>query len=741
MQYFYEATKFFIFVLTIIWTIQLNRPGDISDMNPITIKYSNDIINRNKNIDDKTDKRHIKDILFINGCYKKLPHPHRYRVLHQMEQLNARFLESDECFYLDFDPFKVCDYRIIIFYRCPWTQNVGEAIKLAKTLNKKVLFDIDDLIIDTKYTETIPYLKTLSPKEKFIYDRGVKRIGRTLKLCEGAITTTEALAKELKNYVPNVFINRNVASEEMWKLSKIALINKENSKKNKKVIIGYFSGSITHNSDLEMIWPALRQILNEFKNVQLFLAGELTFQKILNEFPDKILYKKFLDWRKLPELISNVDINLAPIENTIFNAAKSENKWVEASLVKIPTVASNFGAFKHVIHNNETGLLCTNINDWYISLKALIINEQLRKKIGENAYNFCKRKYNTIQTGIKLANFINSFVNKHIGFFIPKLNNCGGIYVILKHATILQDEGWDVDLILPSTKKNLFEFEGHIFNTISFNDSIITSQYDIIVATFYSTLFTILNYYRTKKHLYLVQNYETNFYPRGKYFRGVAEKTYSAQFGVEYITISKWCKRWLWNKYRKNARYAPNGIDFDNIKYYRRELNKKKIRILIEGDSSSYYKNVDESFKIIEKLDKNNFEVWYLSNNGKPKNWYQFDKFFNKISFEKVQQIYYQCDVLIKSSFLESFSYPPLEMMATGGFCIVVPNGGNKEYLKDGKNCLFYKLGEIDDAIKRLKQLIADKNLQNHLYENGIETAKKRNWKKFKSQILSLYYA
>ena len=730
MQYLYEISKCFIFGLTIILTIQLHQTKDINKINPLTNRYR-DTINKNKNIGDKNDKRHIKDILFINGCYKKL---------------NAHFLESDEFFYLDFEPFKVCDYRIIIFYRCPWTQKVGEAIKLAKILNKKVLFDIDDLIIDTKYTETIPYLKTLSPKEKFIYDRGVKRIGKTLKLCEGAITTTEALAKELKNYVPNVFINRNVASEEMWKLSKIALINKENSKRNKKIIIGYFSGSITHNSDLEMIWPALKKILNEFKNVQLLLSGELTFQNLLSEFPDKILYKKFLDWRELPELISNVDINIAPIENTIFNAAKSENKWVEAALVKIPTVASNFGAFKHVIHNNETGLLCTNINDWYISLKALINNEQLRKKIGENAYNFCKRKYNTLQTGMKLANFINSFVSKHIGFFLPTLNNYGGIYVILKHATILQDEGWDVDLILPSTKNNLFEFQGHIFNTISFNNSIITAQYDIIVATFYSTLFTILNYYRTKKHLYLVQNYETNFYPRGKYFRGIAEKTYSTQFGVDlgYTTFnilktSKWCKRWLWNKYRKTARYAPNGIDFDNFTYYRRELNKKKIRILIEGDSSSYYKNVDESFKIIEKLDKNDFEVWFLSNNGKPKNWYQFNKFFNKIPFEKVKQIYYQCDILIKSSFLESFSYPPLEMMATGGFCIVVPNSGNKEYLKDGENCLFYKLGEIDDAIKRLKQLITDKNLQKHLYENGLETSKKRDWKNFKKQILSLY--
>lgn len=37
----------------------------------------------------------------------------------------------------------------------------------------------------------------------------------------------------------------------------------------------------------------------------------------------------------------NVDINIAPIEFTIFNEAKSVNKWVEAALVKVPTLATN----------------------------------------------------------------------------------------------------------------------------------------------------------------------------------------------------------------------------------------------------------------------------------------------------------------------------------------------------------------------------------------------------------------
>ena len=408
-------------------------------------------------------------------------------------------------------------------------------------------------------------------------------------------------------------------------------------------------------------------------------------------------------------------------------------------MVKVPTVASNFGAFKHVIQHNQTGLLCTNMKDWYLSLKILIESENLRKNLGENAYKFCKKNYNTIQTGIKLTNFINSFSNKHIGFFLPSLQISFDIYIVLKHACFLQDEGWDVDLIFPKVEIKSFEFQGHNFNAISLNNSIITSHYDIIVASFFTTFFSFFNYYRTKRHLYFVQNYETDFYSYANYFINKDEKTYSTPLGVDYITNSKLCQNWLWANFKKKSRYAPNGINFENYIPQIRELNNKKIRILIEGESNSFYKNVDESFKIIEKLDQNKFEIWYLSNKEKPKSWYKIDKFFNGIPIENMSLIYKQCDILIKSSWLESFSYPILEMMATGGFCIVVPNEGNLEYLNDGENCLFYKLGDINSAIESIKRLISDKNLQKILYENGIETAKKYDLKNLKNQIISLY--
>ena len=367
----------------------------------------------------------------------------------------------------------------------------------------------------------------------------------------------------------------------MWRLSQDALKKKNNQNLNDNTVIGYFCDCDKFDTNLVVIKNALLKILKEFQNIILLFVGQFSLPYYLKEFSSKIIYKKTSDWNKLSEIFSNFDLNIVPLESNIYNNIKNENAWVLASMVKVPTIASNHGVFKQIIKPNKTGILCSKENDWYLSLKTLIINKKYRKFLGENAYKYCEIEYNTIYNSNKISNFINLISRKHIGFYLPSLEICGGIYVILKHALILKSFGWDVDLIIPETNTTLFEFQAHKFNVISLKESKINAQYNIIVATYFTTFYSALNYYKAKRHLYLVQGYETNFFPYGNYFRSMAEKTYSASFNFEYITISKWCKNWLWEKYRKKAKYSPNGIDFDNFTYYKRNLKKKKIRMIV----------------------------------------------------------------------------------------------------------------------------------------------------------------
>ena len=680
------------------------------------------------------------DVLFINGCDPEtVPHPPRYRVSHQKEQLLAYNIVANEVYYLHLRLEQVKQYRVFIFFRCPYTPTVGEFISTAKRLHKTVIFDIDDLVIDTSYTDTIPYVQALSKEEKAVYDDGVIRMGKTLSLCDAAITTTEGLAKELSQYVPEVFINRNTASELMLKYSEEACEKKKNKGDDStKIRVGYFSGSITHNADFTLILPAVIRVLKENPNVELHIVGELDLPPELYSYKKQIVRRPFADWKTLPELIASVDINLAPLESSVFNEAKSENKWVEAALVNIPTVASNIGAFHCMIVDEETGLLCETTEEWYQALTKLIRDGAERERLARNAHQYCRNHCTTLSTGRGLANFIQRKMNPNIAFVLPSLNISGGIMVALKHAKIMYDQGFDVTLINEDPGSGWLTFEGHSFPVISRNHHPIFARIDKAVATMWTTVSFLETYPNIGERYYLVQNYELDFYKPDIFLRVQASQSYRPAQRIQFLTISKWCQKWLLEEYDQAAKYAPNGINTAQFLPHRRVLNGK-IRILIEGDCSSYYKNVDESFRIVDQLDPARFEVWYMSYNADPKPEYRVDRFLHCVPYEKVCEVYSQCDILIKSSFLESFSYPPLEMMASGGYIIVVPNDGNREYLRDGSNCLFYALGNVDEAAEKIELLCRDEKLQNTLYYGGIETAKSRDWRTIQGKVLALY--
>lgn len=679
----------------------------------------------------------FKDILFINGC--SLPHPERYRVDHQMEQLESYGIHCDKVYYDKLTMDMLRYYRGFVVYRCPIIPVVEEFIKEAKKNNKTVFYDIDDLVFDLEYTNQIRYLDTISEDEKKLYNDGVSRMGKTLDMCEYGIATTERLQKEMGKHLKEVYINRNVASEEMVKYSEVAL--NEVKKDDSRIVLAYLSGSITHNDDFKLIMPSVIKMLKKYDNVYLQVVGLLDLPEEMMDVKDKVLTSEFMDWKELPKLIRSIDVNLAPLEESIFNEAKSENKWTEAALVKIPTVASNVGAFKSQIEDKKTGLLCDTEKDWETNLSKLIEDREYREKIGNQAYEEVMAKHVTTKSGRGIADFIKSKLRKNVCFVVPSTNVSGGVMVAMKHGLILKKHGYDVTMIninKATRKVSYLEENGEKILVVPTYRIEFLAYVDCLVATMWLTLEFVKKYPNVNYKKYLVQGMETNFYKPGEFEKKQANATYYKQVGIEYLTISKWCQNWLKSDFGVDALYAPNGIELGLFHKKERDF-KGKIKILIEGNCEDYFKNVDESFKVTNKLDKDKYEIHYLSYQKEPKKWYQIDKFYHKVPHSEVGRIYEGCDILLKTSLLESFSYPPLEMMATGGVVVAVPNDGNVEYLKDEYNCLFYEQGNIDDGVNKINKIAQDEKLRKTLIENGYKTAKERKWENIEKNILELY--
>ena len=322
-------------------------------------------------------------ILLIDGVENIIPQCTRYRVLNKAEQLRKHGFKIKVVNLSEFELTQAQNASHIIIYRSPISPELLRLCHLAKEYGKPIFFDIDDLVFDTLYTDQLSYTKGLPHHEKENYDANVRNYGYMLENCDGAITSTNQLQKELKKYQSKVLLNRNLASDELISISSQFL--KDYSQVSDVVKIGYFSGSISHNENFELIKPAIKQLLKKYSNVQLHIVGILDIPKDMKPFENQIVTHDYVDWDKLPALISEVDINLAPLVDSIFNRAKSEIKWIEAALVKVPTVASKIGAFSDMVIDGETGLLATD-DKWFDKLEALVLAPESRQKLAESAY-------------------------------------------------------------------------------------------------------------------------------------------------------------------------------------------------------------------------------------------------------------------------------------------------------------------------------------------------------------------
>ena len=361
----------------------LERQSEVPELiNYIEQKTDYPIEIINSIIRDFKKKSEYKYVLIIDGVENIIPQCTRYRVLNKAEQLKQLGYDVKV---VNLSKLQLLDCKgasHIIIYRASDLPILSQICHLAGRTGVPVFYDIDDLVFDTKYTDQLAYTQELSSIDKNNYDESVRGYGRMLKKCDAVITSTNQLAEELRNYKSTVILNRNVLSEELVEISQK---NPHKDFDDDKVRMAYFSGSITHNENFEMIKPAIISLLKKYKNLELHLAGHLDIPKDIACFGEQIVTHPYVDWRELPKLISEMDINLAPLVKSTFNEAKSEIKWLEASAVKVPTVASRIGSFEDMIEDGVDGLLATDV-EWEEKLESLITSKDYRNRIANSAY-------------------------------------------------------------------------------------------------------------------------------------------------------------------------------------------------------------------------------------------------------------------------------------------------------------------------------------------------------------------
>jgi glycosyltransferase involved in cell wall biosynthesis len=334
----------------------------------------------------------------------------RYRTFHLYEQTRLLGLDSQLSHTTDGELKKKAERSsIIVLHRASFNQQIAW---LEREIHQKagiLIQDIDDLLFEPDAFKYINSIDFSDPVRATLYQEEMQLYRKTVEVCDAVTTSTNYLAERAHLLGKSVRVHRNAFSLEMLEISERAYQSRQ--RRDSGVVIGYASGTATHDQDFALIKPALISILSHFSNVQLWLVGPVNHGSDWGNLENRIRHLNLVPWRHLPDILTRFDINLAPlrIENP-FGQSKSEIKYVEAALVRVPTIASQSDAFKMAIKQSDTSFLANSISEWESALETLIRQPELRDHMGEAAFHDVIQNYHPSVRARQLAETLSSFL-------------------------------------------------------------------------------------------------------------------------------------------------------------------------------------------------------------------------------------------------------------------------------------------------------------------------------------------
>lgn len=375
------------------------------------------------NLIQEYSRKGVHIAVLLCGFNKEYRSTYRYRA-HNMQQIMDSVSSKWKVVYffideIDFLKKYFLQISIITLLRLKWTFELENFIQLAKEQKISIMYDIDDLIFDLDYLPLV--MDTIGiPQTEESYQKAFSTTARYFLLASKAdryIATNKYLAQKLiKKFSRPCAVIPNFLNNEQLKVSKQWCMKTAK----KDFVIGYFSGAHVHTKDFRTCYKEIILLMEEFPNIKLRVVGYLDFPEEMGIFLEngRIETIPLVDFEKLQQLISEVDVNIAPLIINDYTNCKSELKFFEAAVVKTITCASPTYVFRNCIKDGVNGFLC-NEGDWYKKIKKIYLGEFNLAVIRDNAYRYALQNY----TGLKIVERIEDVYS-----VFNDIKNCNIVY-------------------------------------------------------------------------------------------------------------------------------------------------------------------------------------------------------------------------------------------------------------------------------------------------------------------------
>ncbi len=349
--------------------------------------------------------------IIILACLD-IPQCTRYRVQQKVEQLTSQGVSVDVFEMNDTFAFmnSVVGATAAIFYRVPAFPKVIESILYTRALGIPTFYDVDDLIFTTAFPDKYEsYGGQITYDEYVGLQYGVPLYRHALGLCDFGISSTSPLADQMRPYVRSniVYVVANALdSKSAFSLAcgnTRRLIGPE-------IRIFYGSGTKAHNEDFnDIVGPALLDILQTHNNVKLVVVGYINLDYRFKTLMDRVDCIPFVqNTDQYSAILSTCDINISVLRAGLMTDCKSEIKWLEASVLGIPSIVSRTAVFSRIITDGVDGMLAADHHQWMVAFDKLLKDVVTRQKVGEAARVKALKDYGSSKIGLDLWKALSS---------------------------------------------------------------------------------------------------------------------------------------------------------------------------------------------------------------------------------------------------------------------------------------------------------------------------------------------
>jgi glycosyltransferase involved in cell wall biosynthesis len=256
----------------------------------------------------------------------------------------------------------ICVFHRIQGSRSTWVDfGYLNAFATARRLRKKIVFDVDDAI-----------------------HLNFPLVAQSIALASSAIFAgSHSLFETYRHYNKKVVLVPSAVDTDV--------ITPIPHRKKEGLVLGWHGSVRVHLDNLLSLTAVLSRLSKryDFRFRILGTAGDLNLQrKLQGQFTGVGLDfgpAKWFDYAELPYYMSDVDIGLYPLLDSMWNRAKCSMKLLEYMAMELPSCSSRAGENRYIIDTGANGYLAADDSEWVDKIGRLIDDPDLRRRIGLRA--------------------------------------------------------------------------------------------------------------------------------------------------------------------------------------------------------------------------------------------------------------------------------------------------------------------------------------------------------------------